>query len=254
MRPSRRPIVIATRCSILAQSQANAVAGVLRRLHPKVNVELLPIESEGDQRKVERLSDIGGKGVFTRAIERALLDGEADIAVHSLKDMPTDMTEGLIIAAVPPRGDVRDALVGRGISSIDDLSAGAIVGTSSHRRASQILHLRNDIAVRPIRGNVETRVSKVLDDGEYDAVLLAVAGLERCGLADHVKCVFDTDVMLPAAGQGALAIQCRADDHVTLRRCFALNDSLASEAVHTERLVVSRLGAGHEFPCITHSF
>lgn len=252
MRPSRRPVVIATRSSRLARSQAEAVARALRSIHPGVTIEVLGIESEGDRRSEARLSEIGGKGLFTRCVERALLDGRADIAVHSLKDMPIEMTQGLVIAAIPQRGDARDVLVGCG-GVIEDLPNGAVVGTSSHRRAAQLLRIRGDLVIRPLRGNIETRLAKVDDGGDYTAALMAVAGLERVGYRERVVNPIDVDVMLPSAGQGALAIQCRADDHVTLRRCLGLNHSITSEAVHAERAVMKELEAGCHAPLAVYA-
>ena len=248
MRRSRKPIIIASRRSRLARVQAEAVGAALGRLHPHARVEFRWIESEGDQLTSVALADAGGKGLFVRAIERALLQGEADVAVHSMKDLPAaaaELTPGLVVAAVPPRADVRDCLVTRTAArTIDELPQGACVGTSSPRRAAQLRRRRPDLRVQPMRGNIETRLAKVTDPGRgepFDATLLAVAGLTRAGLAEHAQLPIDPDVLLPAAGQGALAVQCRMDDHVTLRRCLPLNDAPSSEAVHAERRIVAAL-------------
>ncbi len=243
MRPSRRPIVIATRQSRLALAQANAVANALRRLHPSIEVSLLPIESRGDQLRDHPLAQDGGKGLFTTTIEAALLRNQADVAVHSMKDLPVALTAGLVIAATPKRGDARDCLVTADGCALDDLPRGATVGTSSFRRITQLRRYRADLSFQPMRGNVDTRIDKVVKTNEYDAAVLAAAGLTRCGLGDQPHQPIATDVCVPAAGQAALAIQCRADDHVTLRRCLALNDSATSACVEAERAVLAALGA-----------
>ncbi len=243
MRPSRRPIVIATRRSTLALAQANAVANALRQLHPNVTVELMPIESRGDQLKDHPLAGNGGKGLFTTAIEAALLRNQADVAVHSMKDLPVADTAGLVVAAIPHRGDARDCLVSSAKHDIESLPQGAKVGTSSPRRGSQLLRMRSDLEIIPFRGNVEKRVSKVIELGDVDAAVLAVAGLVRAGLAEYADRPLDPDLSVPCASQAALAIQCRADDHVTLRRCLPLNDANTAACVQAERSVVAALQA-----------
>lgn len=229
------------------------VGQVLSRLHPAVAVEYRWIDAEGDRLADQPLSEHGGKGLFTGTLERALLAGEADLAVHSLKDLPARDTPGLVIAAVLHRADVRDCLISRdGADSLRALPAGAVVGTSSPRRAAQVLRLRPDLRVEPIRGNVDTRIRKVLEAeggaARYDAALLAVAGLQRLGRAELAERVIPLEEVLPANGQGALAVQCRADDHVTLTRCLPLNDPVASTAVHAERQVVAALGCDCHSP------
>ena len=242
MRKSRRPIVIASRQSRLARAQAEAVGSALSRLHPTIEVHYKWILTEGDQQVDRDLSSEGGKGLFVKAVEQALLREDADLAVHSLKDLPVRATTGLVLAAVPARGDARDCLVARNdLTSIDQLPHGAIVGTSSPRRAAQLKRLRPDLSIQPLRGNVETRLRKVLQERAYDATLLSVAGLQRCGLSEHAGNVIDPSLVLPAAGQGALALQCRMDDHVTLTRCLPLNDTVTGEAVHAERQIVAGL-------------
>lgn len=243
MRPSRRPIVIATRRSRLAQAQANAVARALRKLNPNVTVELMLLESEGDRLVDHPLGQTSGKGLFTGVIEGALRSEQADLAVHSLKDLPTTPTAGLVIAAIPSRGDARDCLVSTHTSGLMGLPAGANVGTSSPRRATQIRQLRDDLAIAPLRGNVDTRVAKVFERKEHDAAILAMAGLIRSGLSEYANQPIDVEQLLPAPGQAALAIQCRADDHVTLRRCLALNHSMTASCVEAERQVAAELGA-----------
>ena len=249
MRPSRRPIVIASRRSQLARVQAESIGAALARLHPQVTIDYLWIESEGDQFAEVSLADSGGKGLFAKAIEKALLEERADLAVHSLKDVPTKLTKGLTIAAIPSREDPRDCLVTRsGVGTIEALPRHAVLGTASPRRAAQVLRIRPDLKIELIRGNVQTRLRKVLEPVDastgakhYDATFMAVAGLKRAGLAQHAKNILDPSVLLPAAGQGALALQCRRDDHITTLRVLPLNDSVTAQAVGLERDVIDGL-------------
>jgi len=243
LRPSRRPIIIATRRSRLALAQAQAVAHALRSLHPRIDAKLLPVDSEGDRLVDQPLQRHGGKGAFTRSIEHALLHERADLAVHSLKDLPVHESAGLVIAAIPRRGDVRDCLIPHSAASLQDLPQQAAVGTGSPRRAAQLLRIRPDLRIEPLRGNIDTRLRRVLNDRLYDLTLLATVGLQRAGLGEHASKALDVQTMLPAAGQGALAIQCRADDHVTLRRCLPLNDAATATCVRAERQVVAALHA-----------
>jgi hydroxymethylbilane synthase len=224
------------------------VAGALKQLHAQVPVQLLPLVSQGDQQTDQPLWQAGGKGQFTGTVEQALLDGRADLAVHSLKDLPVAESPGLVLAAIPPRGDVRDALISTKADRLDDLPPEARVGTSSARRAAQLRRRRPDLRIEPIRGLVQTRLMRVTEAGDYDATLLAVAGLQRAGLGRWADKPIPVDQMLPAAGQAALAVQCRADDHVTIRRCLPLNDAMAHAAVAAERAVVSALGADCHWP------
>ncbi len=243
MRTSKRPIIIASRLSRLARAQAQTIGQTLAKMTPGVDVNYKWIESEADRFTDRPLADAGGKGLFTGAVEQALLNGDADIAVHSLKDMPAnEATPGLIIAAVPQRADPRDCLIAKSTAStIDDLPRATILGTASPRRAAQVKRLRPDIEIQLIRGNVETRIRKTIDQGDYDATLLAMAGLQRLDLTQHTTHPIDSSVILPSAGQGALAIQCRADDHVTLARTLPLNDAMTAAAVHAERQIVAGL-------------
>ena len=224
----------------------------LTQLHPSVDIRFKWIESRGDQVTDRALAGEGGKGLFTTAVERAVLDGHADVAVHSFKDVPVRPTPGLALAATPRRADVRDCLIPRdpNVRSLDDLPEAAVVGTSSPRRAAQVKRRRPDLDIRLIRGNVETRLSKVIGDPDsaddappplYDATLLAVAGLTRLRLQQHADRPIDPDLMLPAASQAALALYCRTDDHVTLTRCLPLNNAATSTAVHAERRLVELL-------------
>lgn len=226
------------------------VGAGLKRLHPHLELRFVWVESEGDKVKTGPLSAVGGKGLFTKAVERVVLSGEADLAVHSMKDMPADEeTAGLQIAAVPRRADVRDVLVSRtGAASIADLPEGASLGTSSPRRAAQVLRARPDLRVEVIRGNVGTRIEKATQGPGPDATLLAAAGLSRLGLHEHLGGAVSVEDMLPAASQGALGIQCRRDDHVSLTRCLPLNCAQTSTAIHAERGVVAGLGADCHSP------
>ncbi|MEM7626941.1 MAG: hydroxymethylbilane synthase [Planctomycetota bacterium] len=239
--------MIASRTSRLAKVQAERVAKALRKLHP-VDVEFHWVESEGDKIKEGPLAEAGGKGLFTRAVDQAVLDKKADVAVHSLKDLPVDPAEalsGLTLAATPKRAKVSDCLISaQRWGTIRDLPQNAVVGTSSPRRAAQLRSLRADLDIRLLRGNVDTRLSKVLsNDGPYHAAVLAVAGLTRLGLGEHADRPLPIEEMLPAASQGALGLRCRATDHVTLTRCLPLNAASTSTAVTHERELVRLLGA-----------
>ncbi|MDX1565198.1 MAG: hydroxymethylbilane synthase [Phycisphaeraceae bacterium] len=249
MRRSSRPLRIATRRSRLALVQAESIAAGIRRLSPGLDWQLVPMTSDGDQVLDHPLSDLGGKGLFTATIEQALIKKSADVAVHSLKDMPADSeTAGLTVAAIPPRAPTEDLLICASASRLEDLPRGATLGTCSKRRAAQALRLRPDLKIVPLRGNVQTRLERVLVDKKMDATLLAAAGLKRLGIDEPCAHPIPLETVLPAAGQGALAVQCRLDDHTTLKRCIGLNDTDAALAAHTERTVVSALGADCHSP------
>lgn len=252
MRRSQKPIVIAARPSPLSRIQAELVGKRINQLHPKIEVQYRWVETQGDKAVGQSLADQGGKGLFTKDVEKLLLAGEADLAIHSLKDLPATDTTGLVLAAVPRRADARDCLVTPdGLASIDDLPQGAVVGTASPRRASQLLKLRPDLKIDLLRGNVQTRLDQVLNpDGakRYDATLLAFAGLSRLGLTEYTQHTLPVEQMMPSACQGALAVQCRANDNVTLTRCLPLNNPEASTAVHAERQIVAGLGGDCHSP------
>ncbi|MFL5242138.1 MAG: hydroxymethylbilane synthase [Gemmataceae bacterium] len=237
------PIRIGTRGSRLALWQANYVTDRLRRQALGRPIELVEIETIGDQIRDRPLSQIGGDGLFTKEIQRALLTGSVDVAVHSLKDLPTLAVEGLTLAAVPPRGRAGDVFVSRKYRSFDLLPEGAKVATSSLRRQAMILHRRHDLHVINIRGNVETRLRK-LDGEELDAIILAQAGLERLGLGDAIREVLDASWMLPAVGQGALGLECRVEDQATLDLVRRLDDYATHQAVLAERAFLRGLGGG----------
>ena len=238
---------IGTRASRLALHQTELAAARLRAAWPDLAVEAVEIATAGDRDRTSPLTSGEGAGWFTSAIQEALLAGEVDVAVHSYKDLPTARPEGLVIAAVPERADPRDALVTRDGAGLAGLAAGAVVGTSSPRRAAQTAALRPDLELRPIRGNVETRLAKV-DAGEYDATLLALAGLERLGLGERASHVFGFEEMLPAPAQGALAVECRRDDAETRRLLAAIDDGDLRRLVSAERAFLAALEAGCSYP------
>jgi hydroxymethylbilane synthase len=241
------PIRIGTRGSKLALWQANHVADRLRPLAAPRPVELVIIATSGDQVRDVPLAQIGGEGVFTKEIQRALLDGSVDVAVHSLKDLPTIPVEGLVLAAVPERGPSGDVFVSEKHRRFDDLPRGAVLATSSLRRRAQVLHRRPDLKVTDIRGNVETRLRKLHESG-LDATILAEAGLLRLGLESAITEVLDPAWMLPAVGQGALGLECRADDREALAVVDALNHLPTRRAVLAERAMLSALGGGCQVP------
>lgn len=233
-------IRIATRASTLARWQAERIG---TRLGP--DVEYVLVTTTGDRDQTSELHAIGGQGVFTKEVQQAVLDGRADVAVHSAKDLPSATPPGLVLAAVPERGDVRDALVG---STLAGLAPGARVGSGSVRRRAQLLHARPDLVFGPLRGNMETRLRKRTELG-YAAVVVALAALERLGLAAEVTEVLEPDVMLPQVAQGALAVECRADDDTTHDRLATLDDTGAHRTVDAERAFLAQLGSGCDLPC-----
>jgi len=231
---------IATRGSALARWQAERVGALLAQ-----PVEYVLISTTGDRDQRADLHAIGGTGVFTKEVQQAVLEGRADIAVHSAKDLPSETPAGLTLVAVPERGDPRDALVG---STLDALPTGARVATGSVRRRAQLASARPDLVFAPLRGNIETRLRKRADEGHH-AVVVAVAALERLGLMDEIGEVLETSVLLPQAAQGALGVECRADDADTARRLAAIDDAGAHRAVRSERAFLSELGGGCSLPC-----
>jgi len=245
-----RPIVIATRESRLAMWQAEHVRALLMR--GGVDVTLLPMTTRGDQILDRSLSKVGGKGLFVKELENALADGRADLAVHSLKDVPMDLPPGFTLAAVLEREDARDAWVSNRYAALADLPQGAVVGTSSLRRVVQLAALRPDLRLEPLRGNLDTRLRK-LDEGGYDAIVLAAAGLVRLGLGDRIRARFAATEMLPCAGQGALAIEARADDAALIARLEALTDRATRLAVVAERAVSRALGGSCSMPLAAHA-
>jgi len=249
-----RPLIIGSRGSKLALWQAEQARARLRALNPQLEVHIEIIKTTGDV-KSDPLSVIGGKGVFTKELEDALLDGRIDIAVHSLKDLPTILPDGLSIAAICEREDARDALVlraGAKNGSLLHLPRGAVVGTSSQRRLAQLKALRSDVVVKDLRGNVDTRIRK-LDEGQYDAVILASAGLVRLGLQDRISARIAIDEMLPAVGQGAIAIEVSSNNEFAVQNASRLDHRETRLACLAERAFLRGLGGGCQFPIAGHA-
>jgi len=245
-------LVIATRASRLALWQAEHVRDRLRTLYPACAVELLTLTTRGDQILDRTLSKVGGKGLFVKELENALLDGRADLAVHSLKDVPVDLQAPFELCAVLDRADPRDAFVSNTHGSLADLPAGAVVGTSSLRRESQIRARYPELVVKPLRGNLDTRLGK-LDKGEYDAIVLAAAGLERLGLGSRIRSLLEPEDSLPAAGQGALGIEIR-DDRDDMRAWLApLVSADTTSCVVAERAVSRKLGGSCQVPLAAYA-
>jgi hydroxymethylbilane synthase len=242
------PLRIGTRGSPLALWQAHYVADRLRPLAAPRPIELVEIQTTGDMVRDAALSQIGGDGLFTKEIQRALLAQTVDIAVHSLKDLPTTHVEGLTLAAVPERGPTGDAFLAKHHASFDALPPGAVVATSSLRRRAQMLHRRPDLQLTNIRGNVDTRLRKLREQTDLDGIVLAQAGLVRLGLDAAITEILDSAWMLPAVGQGALGLECRADDAATLALLEALNEPAARQAVLAERALLQGLGGGCQVP------
>ena len=243
---------IATRGSQLALVQANIVAGTLRAVHEGIEVELVTIATAGDRDQTTPLPEGEGAGWFTSAIQDAVLRGDAEVAVHSYKDLPTKRPAGLIIAAVPIRADPRDALVSRDRIDLRGLPKNAVVGTSSPRRTAQLLELRPDIVVKAIRGNVETRIAKV-EAGDFDATVLALAGLKRLELEARADHIFGYEEMLPSPAQGALAVECREDDAATRKLLAILDVPLLRQAVTAERMFLATIDGGCAFPAAAYA-
>ena len=235
-----KTLKIATRQSPLALWQANFVKDQLEKFHPTLSVELVPMVTKGDVILDSPLAKIGGKGLFVKELENALLEKRADIAVHSMKDVPMEFPEGLGLSVICKREDPRDAFVSNTYRSLDELPQGAIVGTSSLRRQCQLKQLRPDLDIRSLRGNVGTRLSK-LDNGEYDAIILASAGLIRLGLAERIASFIEVEQSLPAAGQGAVGIECRVDDEEVKALLAPLSDATTTTCVLAERAMNTRL-------------
>jgi len=247
---SGTPLRIATRASRLALWQANHVAELLRQNVRGLDVELVEISTQGDRDRSEPLRQFGGLGVFTSEVQNALLENRADLAVHSLKDLPTATNESLVLAAVPERAPVYDALVlpaGSACQSLDDLARGARIGTGSPRRQAQLLYRRPDLEMSEIRGNVETRLRK-LDDGEYDAVVLAEAGLIRLGLEQRITVRLEPPAIYPAVSQGALGLECRRSDRRTQDSLATIDHAVTHACVNAERALLRELRAGCHAP------
>ena len=243
---------IATRKSPLAVWQAEHVADLLRRAHPGLDVELVKMSTRGDKILDAPLAKIGGKGLFLKELEQGLLEGRADIAVHSMKDVPAEITPDLHVPVIPERGDPRDAFVSNNYATLNDLPQGARVGTASLRRQCQIKAARPDLEVLTLRGSVNTRLAK-LDDGEFDAIVLAASGLMRLGLEQRITRVIPPEESLPAVGQGALGIQCRVDDPEINTMIAALDHEHSNRVVSAERAVNRRLEGSCQVPIAAHA-
>ena len=238
---------IATRKSALALWQAEYVKAELMRHHPQLQVELVPMSTQGDKILDTPLAKIGGKGLFVKELEQAMLEGRADIAVHSMKDVPVEFPEGLMLHTICPRENPQDAFVSNQFKALSDLPAGAVVGTSSLRRQCQIKALRPDLTVRDLRGNVNTRLAK-LDNGEYAAIILAAAGLIRLGFEHRIASLLPIETSLPANGQGAVGIECRSDDLQVQQLLAPLEHGITRSCVLAERAMNRKLQGGCQVP------
>lgn len=238
---------LATRRSQLAMWQAHRVGALLMAAHPGCSVELVPLSTEGDRRTDLPLSEIGGKGVFATEVQAALLEGRADVAVHSAKDLPARTADALRLAAVPERGDARDALVG---GHLDELPHGAVVATGSARRRAQLAAIRPDLHFEDLRGNMATRLEKAAG---FDAIVVAAVALERLELAHHLRERLPVERFVPQVGQGALAVECRAEDSLTSELCAAIEDPASRRAVDAERAFLAELGGDCSLPAGAHA-
>lgn len=248
------PLRIGTRGSALARWQAQHIADLLHHAHPALSTELVIISTQGDQRLDVPMAELGGKGAFTSELERALYEQTIDIAVHSLKDLPTRLPESLIIGAVAPRADVHDVLISKHALTLATLPHGATVGTGSTRRKAQLLHYRPDLSIMSLRGNVDTRISKALArDGTYDAIVLAHAGVERLEKHAVIREKLSLDVMLPAPSQGAIAVQCHQDS-AWLTMIEAIDHAETHVAVTLERAFLAGLGSGCSLPVGAYAY
>jgi hydroxymethylbilane synthase len=241
-----KPIRIGTRGSKLALAQTAWVKAQIEEQYPNIRIETVLIKTSGDRFSETNIRAIGGKGIFTKEIEDALLSGEIDFAVHSMKDLPTELPAGLMVTAIPKREDPRDVLVSAHGTRLNQLSAGARIGTGSLRRSAQIMHYRQDLSVMPIRGNVDTRLNK-LDRGEFDALVMAAAGLKRIGREEKITEYISNEICLSAAGQGALGLESRQDDPIREQLSF-LHDPVSFAEVSAERSFLRRLGGGCHVP------
>lgn len=249
---TKRHLVIATRESPLALRQAETIKALLNQYHPQLNIEFLGITTQADKMLDIQLTEVGGKGLFVKELEEALLDGRADIAVHSMKDVPMDLPPGLCLPVIGEREDPRDVFVSNDYDSIHQLPRSGILGTSSNRRKTQVMALRPDIELKNLRGNIHTRLRK-LDEKEYDAIILAAAGLLRMQLGARIRSYLSVEESLPAAGQGALGIECREDDAATHALIAPINDVITHACVTAERALCRRLGGGCEKPVAAYA-
>jgi hydroxymethylbilane synthase len=243
----KKKLILVSRSSALALQQSEWVQSELQRLHSGLQVDIMTLQTKGDRDTSKPLPEIGGKGLFTQELEESLLAGLADLAVHSLKDLPTSLPAGLVLGAIPEREDPRDALVSRNGETLDRLPRGALIGTSSTRRAAQLLAYRCDLRTASIRGNLDTRLRK-LDEKQFDAIVLAAAGLRRMGWKDRISEYIDEKILRPAVGQGALGIEIRANDQEVSTLVAAMEDSTARIGATIERALLEALGGGCQIP------
>lgn len=246
-------IRIATRKSPLALWQAQHVGQQLKQFWPSITIELVAMKTSGDRFLKDKLLAVGGKGLFVKELEEALLDKRADFAVHSMKDVPAELPDGLMISAICKRDNPFDVLVSSQHQSLESLPLGSIVGTSSLRRQAQLLAFRPDLQIKTLRGNIHTRLDK-FESGEYEAIVLAAAGLERMGLHPVISQQLSDEIMLPACGQGALSIECRNDDSAIRRLLEPLNDNLSATCIQVERQVNKRLGGNCHVPLAVYCY
>lgn len=249
---TKRHITIATRESPLAMRQAETIRDLLIAQHPQLSVDFLGITTQADKRLEVSVLEVGGKGAFVKELEEALLDGRADIAVHSMKDVPMVLPPGLCLPVIGKREEPRDAFVSNQYQSLAQLPANASVGTSSLRRQTQLLAIRSDINLLSLRGNIHTRLKR-LDQGDYDAIILAAAGLKRMHMGDRIRSYLSIEESLPAAGQGALGVECRLDDTATQAMIASLNDPVTNTCVTAERALCRQLNGGCQVPVAAYA-
>lgn len=253
LREKQQTITLGTRSSALARTQTEWVASLLREQLPSLQINVKLVQTTGDIKQDIPFQQVEAKGMFVKEIEQALLEGSIDAGVHSLKDMPSELPNGLFISAIPRREDPRDALITYGNISLDDLPIGSKIGTSSPRRQAQLHHLRPDMIIEELRGNLDTRLKK-LDDGKYIGILLAAAGLNRLGLSHRISQFLPTETFVPAAGQGALAIETRENDEYMTSLLAALNHTETSASVSAERAFLRALGGGCSLPAGAYAY
>ncbi|MDE5416581.1 hydroxymethylbilane synthase [Labilibaculum sp. DW002] len=249
---SKKKIVVATRPSLLAYTQTMQTVELLQKANPDIEFEVKKFSTQGDRVLNRSLTEFGTTGLFVKELEHALLEGEADIAVHSLKDVPSFHPAGLKLVAYPEREDVRDIFLTKDGKTLEEMPAGFILGTGSPRRRVQLANVRDDIEFKEIRGNIDTRIQK-LHDGEYDAIILAAAGLNRLGKEFNESAFIDVDQCIPAIGQGAIAIECRSDDAETISILEKVNHKATELAVLAERAFMAEIEGGCKFPLAAHA-
>jgi len=249
---SKKKIVVATRPSLLAYTQTMQTVELLRKANPEIEFEVKKFSTQGDRVLNRALTEFGGTGVFVKELEHALLEKEADIAIHSLKDVPSRHPEGLKLVAFPEREDTRDAFLTRDGSSIEDMPEGFVLGTGSPRRRVQLANVRKDIVFKEIRGNIDSRFQKLMD-GEYDAIILAAAGLNRMNRQYDENILLDVDLCIPAIGQGSIAIECRCNDSETIAILEKVNHRDTEIAVLAERAFMAEIEGGCKFPLAAHA-